>query len=137
MAVRKMAIVSSLASPSRISKAEGSSSVLVSFASADNSGPLSSSPMTPSTARPALEEQAGFLGRQAHRAIEVIGKMNPDVLVLDGDLDHRVGRVRRNAHELHDVGEVAHQIVLRICEFVDDLVERRAGVTRHPRNDRQ
>ena len=69
-------------------------------------------------------EQPERLARlEPHRAIEVVGVVDPHALVLDGHLDHRVGRVRRNADVVDDAGEVADEVVVGIGEPCRDLVE--------------
>ena len=81
-----------------------------------------------------LQQREGLARVEAHRPFEPLGVDDPHVLVIDGDLDHRVRGERRDTHVLHDIGQVGNEVGPRVGKACRDLVDRHCAAARDIRN---
>src|SRR5262249_31911291 len=75
---------------------------------------------------PRGQERQPLFGRQAQRAVEVLGEADPDVAVDDLDLDEAIRRVGREPAQREQL-EVALELILRHAEAGRDLGKGGAG----------
>ena len=82
--------------------------------------------------RPEIQRE-GLVPRQAQRAVEVVGHVDPHAAVLHPDLDQVAGAVRGEARNEQEI-EILREIRLRHPEDRAQLRELRALVLDHVRN---